>query len=313
MKIAIIGAGMAALSCATALQAGGHVVAMFDKGRGACVRTATRRVKIPSGEVASDHGAQYLPARDRGFAAQVRRGEWADVVAAWPDSGADAWMESPAINSLSKSLCAPLTVCWNSRVDALREVDQKWVLDPVSQERFDALIIATPAEQAAPLLIAHEPAMAGMAQSCPSAPCWTAMLAFDERIAIANDIIRDAGIIGWAARHSAKPGRGRTETWVIQATAEWSSEHLEHSETDVVSGLLSALAAEATQELPEPIVRIGHRWRYSCVEPTHHGFLWNETMRIGAVGNWLIAPRIESASLSGRMLADRIFATHRAS
>jgi predicted NAD/FAD-dependent oxidoreductase len=162
------------------------------------------------------------------------------------------------------------------------------------------------------LLVAHDPAMAAMAQACPSAPCWTAMVAFDEPIAIAEDIIRDAGIIGWAARNSAKPGRGGTEAWVIQATADWSREHLEDDASSVVDALLSALTTKATQMLPAPVIRIGHRWRYARAKATQqHGALWNDAARIGAVGDWLLAPRIESAWLSGRMLAERILTVDR--
>lgn len=47
MRIAIVGAGLADLSCAQALQAGGTEVALFDKGRGAGGRMATRRVDTP--------------------------------------------------------------------------------------------------------------------------------------------------------------------------------------------------------------------------------------------------------------------------
>ncbi|MGY2734368.1 putative NAD/FAD-dependent oxidoreductase [Sphingomonas sp. UYP23] len=63
--------------------------------------------------------------------------------------------------------------------------------------------------------------------------------------------------------------------------------------------------------LPAPVVRIGHRWRYARAKATQHGVLWNDAMRIGAVGDWLLAPRIESAWLSGRMLAERILAADR--
>ena len=137
------------------------------------------------------------------------------------------------------------------------------------------------------------------------------MVAFAERIAIAGDIVRDAGIIGWATRNSAKPGRRGIQAWVIEATADWSCDHLEDDETSVVDVLLSALAEEATRELPAPVMRIGHRWRYARASAGHHGSLWNEATRIGAVGDWLLAPRIESAWLSGRMLADRIISADR--
>jgi renalase len=306
MKIAIIGAGIAGLSCGERLSAAGYGVTVFDKGRGAGGRMATRRVPMPSGEVAFDHGAQYFTVRDALFLTAVKRWQRSGVVAPWPSAGEDAWVGTPGMNAVVKALSRPLVVHWNSRVDALRHVGRSWFLDSVSDVPFDAVIVATPAEQAAPLLVAHDPAMAAIAQDCPSAPCWTAMVAFAERIAITGDIIREAGIIGWAARNGSKPGRSGIEAWVIQATADWSRNHIEDDETRVVDALLASLAAEATEALPAPVIRIGHRWRYARVRAAQHGALWNEATRIGAVGDWLLAPRIESAWLSGRMLADRI-------
>lgn len=311
MKIGIVGAGIAGLSCAEALQAAGHAVSVFDKGRGAGGRMATRRVATPFGDIAVDHGAQYFTARDACFAAAVADWQISGVVAPWPSAGDDAWVGTPGMNAVVKALSEPLAVQWNSRVDALRRVERCWFLDSVADDPFDAVIVATPAEQAAPLLAAHDPAMATLALGSPSAPCWTVMVAFGERIAIATDIIRDTGIIGWAARNSAKPGRNGMEAWVIQASAEWSRDHLEDAEASVVDALLTALAAEATQPLPAPIVRNAHRWRYARAGAAQHGSLWNDAARIGAVGDWLLAPRVESAWLSGRMLADRIIAAGR--
>ena len=287
------------------------MVMLFDKGRGAGGLMASRRVVSPAGDVAFDQGAQHSTARDPRFAAMVTELQESGVAAPWPGAGDDAWVGAPGMNAVVRALAQPLDVRWNSRVDMLRRAGRSWFLDPVADDPFDAAIVATPAEQAAPLLVAHEPAMAAMAQGCPSAPCWTAMVSFVERLAIADDIVRDAGIIGWAARNDAKPGRHGTEAWVIQATAEWSHDHLEDDETDVVDALLSALAAEATQDMPAPVVRIGHRWRYARARQAHHGTLWNDAKRIGAVGDWVLAPRIESAWLSGRMLADRIVTAHR--
>lgn len=64
LDVAIVGAGMAGLSCARALVEAGLKVAVFDKARGAGGRMATRR-----GELASfDHGAQYFTARSPDFA-----------------------------------------------------------------------------------------------------------------------------------------------------------------------------------------------------------------------------------------------------
>ena len=64
MRIAIVGAGLAGLSCAQALRAGGADVQLFDKGRGVGGRMATRRVDTPLGPATFDHGAQFLTAHD---------------------------------------------------------------------------------------------------------------------------------------------------------------------------------------------------------------------------------------------------------
>ena len=54
--IAVIGAGIAGLSCATQLQEAGLKVSVFDKSRGPGGRMSTRR----GDDWQCDHGAQYL-------------------------------------------------------------------------------------------------------------------------------------------------------------------------------------------------------------------------------------------------------------
>ncbi len=307
MKVAIVGAGIAGLSCAARLQQDGCAVTLFDKGRGAGGRMATRRIDTPMGEVAFDHGAQYLTMRDPAFSAAMHAWEAAGVVARWPAAGSDAWVGTPGMNAIVKHLAAQADVRWNCRVTAVRRTAAGWAVDPDGTDAsFDAVVIATPAEQAAPLLAPHEPAMASEALACRSAPCWTAMFAFETPLAIPHDVLKDAGIIGWAARNSAKPGRTGLESWVVQATADWSSAHLEDSVEAVVDRLRVALAAHSPVGLSTPIVRTGHRWRYARTSGTDLGALWNAAERIGAAGDWLLGPRIESAWLSGRKLAEQI-------
>ena len=54
--VALIGAGIAGLSCATALQQAGLDVSLFDKSRGPSGRMNTRR----GDGWQCDHGAQYF-------------------------------------------------------------------------------------------------------------------------------------------------------------------------------------------------------------------------------------------------------------
>ncbi len=92
-RVAIIGAGIAGLSCATQLARHGCAVSVFDKSRGPAGRMSTRR-----GEGwQCDHGAQYFTARSAEFRAEVARWQAAGAAAPWParlavlgDSGARA-------------------------------------------------------------------------------------------------------------------------------------------------------------------------------------------------------------------------------
>ncbi len=309
MNVAIVGAGIAGLSCAVRLQEGGHRVTLFDKGRGAGGRMATRRVETPHGNLSFDHGAQYLTARDAAFLNAVKAWEAVGVIARWPTAGPEAWVGTPGMNAIVRHLAAHTEVHWNHAVADFRRTSAGWHLDCSATEIFDAIVVATPAEQAAPLLARHDPAMASEALACRSTPCWTAMLGFAAPLTIADDIIRDAGIIGWAAHNSAKPGRSAVETWVVQANPEWSIAHLEDPVDDVVDALIAALATQIAGAMPTPIIRAGHRWRYARATATDLGWLWSEDEQLGVAGDWLLAPRIESAWLSGRRLADQMLAS----
>ena len=56
--IAIVGAGIAGLSCADRLRAAGWAVTLFDKGRAPGGRLSTRRLDTATGTAAFEPGAQ---------------------------------------------------------------------------------------------------------------------------------------------------------------------------------------------------------------------------------------------------------------
>jgi renalase len=311
MRIAIIGAGMSGLSGAAALADHDHEVALFDKGRGPGGRMSTRRIEVDGRTWRFDHGAQYFTVRDAAFAAEVAGWERDGIVARWPAAGDDAWVGVPGMNAPVRAMAARHAVSWNTRIDAIVRVDDGWRLasdavavDPAAQ--FDAVIVAVPAEQAAPLLAPVHPAFSQAAARSHSAPCWTALIAFDEPIRTDVRTMRDAGPIGWAARDGSKPGRGDAETWVVQAGPEWSAAHLEAAPDTVAPALLRLLAERLELALPAPAYLSAHRWRYARSAPADNGALWDGALGIGVCGDWLTAPRVEAAWLSGRALADRI-------
>lgn len=77
----VIGAGIAGLLAARALQAAGARVTVMEKNRSLGGRLATKRV----GDAVFDHGAQYFTAQDPLFVDLVAGWEKAGLVMPWPD------------------------------------------------------------------------------------------------------------------------------------------------------------------------------------------------------------------------------------
>jgi predicted NAD/FAD-dependent oxidoreductase len=301
---------MAGLSCAETLLRAGTQVSLFDKGRGPGGRMASRRVETPTGTTVFDLGAQYFTVRDNAFAEQVGDWEASGVVARWSAARHDAYVGIPTMNAILRHLTTRHEVSFAALVKGLKRQGRQWQLicEGHDQTLFDGVVLALPAEQTAPILTLHDSELAQAALFARSQPCWTGMFAFAERLVHAEGIVRDSGIIAWAARENAKPGRSGPESWVVQTAPQWSASHLEDSPETIAPHLLAALATEVRPPLPEPIAQSIHRWRYGLSAGTGLGCLWNPGMRIGACGDWLIGPRIECAWVSGRLLAERMVA-----
>ena len=307
MHVAVIGAGMAGLTCASRLVEAGHNVAVFDKGRGPGGRMATRRVEHEGETYRFDHGAQYFTAREMAFQTQVRAWEADGIVAQWPAAKDGAWVGTPGMNAPIQAMADALGVQFATRIAGLLPERGGWRLEGegVPDDRFDAVVVAIPGEQAARLLAVHAPDFAEDARDVTSEPCWTAMVAFESRVD-APDTLAEDGAIGWAARNSAKPGReADQECWVIQANPRWSRAQLEREAENIGEELLAHFA-RAVGALPPVLFSTAHRWRYAKCEKSDAGALWDDRLRIGACGDWLSGPRVENAFLSGLALARRI-------
>jgi renalase len=310
MQIAIIGAGMAGLSCADTLRGAGHDVFLFDKGRGPGGRMATRRLQTAWGQVALDHGAQYFTARDPAFLELIRSWHVSGIVAPWPLAAADAWVGVPGMSAVIRHMASVHRVAWGNLVSAMSRKLGQWWLTTAQGEAgpFDAVVVAIPAEQAAAILSLHDFALAQKALLARSQPCWTGMYIFDRPLDGLPPVIRHRGDIAWAARNNAKPGRSGPEAWVVQANGGWSESLLEHENDAIAARLLAALREVTGVTLAEPVAAVAHRWRFALSAGTGTGALWNPAIGLGACGDWLLGPRVECAWLSGRQLAGRILA-----
>lgn len=305
MRIAIIGAGLAALSCAEQLAPAGHSVVLLDKGRGPGGRMSTRRVATPLGEVRFDHGAPFFTARDKRFRQAVAAWEKQALVRPWPAGGLKAWVGIPGMNAVVKYMAAQHNVCWNTFAQGLLREGGHWKIatDAGLLGPFDSVIVATPAEQAAPLLSLNDLEMARAASRAASKPCWIGMFVFAAPIRTQDQFFRDRGIVALALSNRIKPQRGTAECWVVHATPAWSKDHVDMPSHQVSAVLLEAFW-QALQHPPiPPVEALAHRWRYAFPAENTLKSLWNPDLALGACGDWLLGPRAECAWLSGRSMA----------
>jgi renalase len=344
--IAIVGAGLAGLSCAQALVQAGHTVHVFDKSRGPSGRMSTRRADDPdTGPWQCDHGAQYFTARDAGFRAEVARWQQAGVAALWDarlvrfdgqawattDTPLERFVGTPRMTApaawLAKGLADGLLegggeramTRWQTTVQRLDRQADGWALTSAEHglhaERYRAVLLAVPAPQAVPLLSPVAPAGAALAASARMRGSWAVMVRCAPSAATMkassalswDGAFVNAGPLRWVARDSSKPGRPASpETWLLHASPEWSEAHIEDDAAVVTATLLAAFAALGGPE-PTQVQATAHRWRYADTEPALTlGCWWDEAAGLGMCGDWLNGGKVEGAWLSGQHLAAQL-------
>ena len=325
--IAVVGAGLAGLSCAQALLQAGHTVHVFDKARGPSGRMSTRRAEDDNGPWQCDHGAQYFTARDPAFRAEVARWQQAGVAALWdarlasfdgnawttPATPLERFVGTPRMTTpaawLVQHLGEPALAQWQTTVQRLDHSEGGWTITSAEHglhsPRYSAVLLAVPAPQAVPLLAPVSPAGAAIAASARMRGSWAVMLRYASPVALPwEGAFINTGPLRWVARDSSKPGRTGQETWLLHASPEWSEAHIEDSAESVTTALLAAFAALGG---PAPLAATAHRWRYADTEPAlTQGSWWDAQMRLGLCGDWLHGGKVEGAWLSGRALAQQV-------
>lgn len=325
-RIAVIGAGLAGLSCATALQHAGFTVSVFEKSRGAAGRMSTRRGGDDDAAWQADHGAQYFTAHDPKFQAEVARWCEAGVAAVWTprlkiiDGGElrDAeektrYVGMPRMTSPANFLADKLTLITQATIKQLQRDDDGWRLVSAEHglvdECFEAVLLAIPAPQAAVLLPSVAPVFAAIAKATNMRGCWTLMLQFAATVGLPFDAaFVHNHALSWIARDRSKPARTGLESWVLQASPEWSEAHLEDAADSVAAALTESFIDMGG---PTPSTWTAHRWRYASTEPVQQReCVWDAELGIGLCGDWLNGGKVEGAWLSGRQLAQRLVDTN---
>ncbi len=319
-RVAVVGAGIAGLATARRLARESIEVVVFEKARGVGGRASTRRLESE----AFDHGAQYFTCRSEPFRRQVE--DWCrrDVAAVWNvpirtlhrgECGKTREQEHryvgvPGMSALARDLSVGLRVECGRRVERIEGSPRSWHLvaeqGPAFPD-FDAVVVATPAPQAVPLLAAA-PRLAELARGVEMLPCHALMVTFRESLDVDfGGAFVSEPPLAWVARNASKPGRPAAESWVLHADSAWSASHLDDSAETVAKSLLEAFGVALGRSLPANDSLVTHLWRFSRTErPLDDASSWDADASLGICGDWTHGDRIEGAFTSGEALARSI-------
>ena len=336
---AIVGGGIAGITCARNLVQAGHRVTVFEKSIGAGGRMATR----PSAFGSFDHGAQYFTVRDARFTQAIDAtpglcktwsannvqvlDEHGVVIATGMPASEPHWVATPGMNALVRHWAQPLidskSLELQTRVTHIERdsLDAKrWQLRTTGVDDsqhvfsgFDSVLLALPAPQARELLQNSKQAAELISEmsDVEMTPCLTLMLAFPQAMQPGlgtlgpqwNAARSTHHRIAWLARESSKPGRETIERWTVQASAAWSAQHLQDDNARI-EGKLHKAFTEVTGIHAEPTEMQSHRWLYAQASvPLGKSHLWDTKNRIGVCGDWCIGHRVEDGFVSGLELA----------
>ncbi|MDR5899028.1 FAD-dependent oxidoreductase [Halomonas vilamensis] len=335
--VAVIGAGIAGLACASALTQAGHRVALFDKARGPGGRMSSKR--RPAAML--DLGAQAFTVRDNDFAAEVERWHNAGCVAKWPTliyqaspngwqthhDGQTRYTGAPRMSAITRHLAKTLTAQGatfysGTRITALTKTAAGWeltcengdVLGPYTQ-----VVISVPPPQAEPLVQPWDNALLAHCKALPQRSCWAGWAVFETPLPALPGVASDWQMaraqhpaLRLISRNHTKPGReAEPESVSLIAQLDWSEAHLEDPSDIIAQQLFDALKSLFPAPLAFPkVTDIGaHRWRYS--QPAEDADMPADGFIIGheglaLCGDSLRGGRVEDAWLSGYQLAQAL-------
>ncbi len=311
-RVAVVGAGLAGAACARALATGGVAVEVHDRGRVPGGRMASPRVA----ERRVDVGASYFTVRDEGFSSVVddwrARGlarPWTDAFhLAGPDGlgglkpGPVRWAARDGLRSLVTDLLTGLDVRQSAAVSAVGPGPA------VDGRAYDAVVLALPDPQAAPLL---DPALEAE-RAAVADRVWEPVLAlaagWDDRHwpqEFDGCFVEGSEVLGWVADDGRRRGDD-APVLVAHSTSPWAADRLVEPEA-ATAGLVDALRGVLRIEA-EPAWTKVQRWTYarpaaSRDQPFHLG-----PARVGLCGDGWGSPRVETAWTSGDALGRALLA-----
>ncbi len=327
-EIAVVGAGVAGLTCARKLQQAGRQVVVFDKSRGLGGRLATRRLA----NTHADHGVCYLQPKGAAFGSLIDELVNKQILRIWtnrihrlatndvlqpPAKFAPCYAAPLGATSIARYLGQDLEVINNQAITEISPVGNRWQINSAdSHWTAEQIVVAVPPAQA--LAIAGKvtnPSCVDQISSVNFAPSITSIAVFpkSQQAAVAQLPWQgiqciDHPILGWIGLDSSKQLDPVQPVLVVQSSAEFATQHFDAPDLKPIGRQLLASAIPFAPGLDAPEILQVHRWGYAFAQnPVSDLFLTAQTIApLYFCGDWCGGNRVESAFLSGSALAEKI-------
>jgi renalase len=327
-EVAVIGAGIAGLTCARQLQAAGKTVVLVDKSRGLGGRLATRRLAGTH----ADHGVCYLQAKGDRFQGWIDELVSVGILRVWTNGihrlSADGILQPPTTSaayyaaplgatSIAKYLGRDLEIIGDKLITAISPIHNGWRLstkDPEFSITAAQVIIATPPAQA--LNIVRDSVYFNCIQQLASVQFTRSITtiavypASDQTAAIPWQGIHciEHPSLAWIGLDSSKQINPTQPVLVIQSSAAFAEQYFDAPDLSIIGQKLLDEIVPFIPTLTAPELIQVHRWGYAFAQnPIVDKFITAQTIApLYFCGDWCGGNRVESAYISGMALADKM-------
>ncbi|MEM1251466.1 MAG: FAD-dependent oxidoreductase [Cyanobacteria bacterium P01_H01_bin.21] len=322
VTVAIVGAGVAGLTCGLALQTSGHRVIWLEKSRGVGGRLATRRL-TPDSWV--DHGVRYWSPQSAQLQALTQQLVEQGIVRPWSAQGF-TWEQSlqpkkqtvycaeHGLNAIAKHLAQGCDIRRQHRVTALTKLADGWQIVAESPEGpmslvASAVVIAVPAPQVVPLLDPLDKPAVNSLNQVRYAPCLSLLTTYktlpessslDHRVGWYVEAHEaNHSVLSWLSLDSSKDSQPKLKAVLMQSQPDFAAQYLEQLDRlasddlaaealtkSTVSAMLAAAGA-IVPGLEQPQTHRLHRWRYSVVNQAYsQPLLTTQWPSLVGCGDW---------------------------
>ena len=301
----VLGSGIAGLAAARLAEDDGKTVLVIDKGRRLGGRVSTRR---QDGFV-FNHGAQFVTAKGTEFASLLAKAKTAGNTKDWQISDDKiVQIGTPSMRDLPQFMATDLMI--RQQTEIIKITHHGGHIGFFDKDDLVATghqaIITAPAAQTGKLLAGIYPELAATADSVSYDPCWTIMLGLEDDHGLGATPLRHeaAGIalgVPEMTRLNQQSGLS-APALTIQATGQWSQQHLQDSPQMVIKSLCQIWQNLTGKPLDNISTATAHRWLYAKVTtaaPSDAPRLSNDG-KLAIAGDWLGGPRVEQAFDSGQ-------------